>query len=107
MNRARPALLRTSVCAYLVLQATGLAGLLAILGIVWLLRSQIGLRLPWFHSVWFSAFVLVPVSFVPALTWWHGWAVARYGRHPTTFRVVAEVSFALEIVGYLLFQGLA
>jgi hypothetical protein len=60
-----------------------------------------------FLRQWTTAFVLLPATFVPALVLWHRWALARYGKRGVLFRVVAELAFASEVVGCVLFQNIA
>jgi hypothetical protein len=98
---------RAILVAYAVLQAVS-AALLVVGGTV------LHVLLPWvlprageFGQSWLAAFVLVPVCFVPALVWWQGWANRRFGRRPRSWRLVAEVSFAVDVIGFLLVQGLA
>jgi hypothetical protein len=56
---------------------------------------------------WGTVFVLVPVSYVPALVVWHRWAIRRFGRRPATLRLLAEVAFAAELIGCVLYLRLA
>ena len=62
---------------------------------------------PSFLKQWGTAFIVLPITFVPALIVWHRWALRRFGKRGTLFRVVAEVAFAVEVVGCVLFQNIA
>lgn len=94
---------------WFVLQAGGLLTLLAGFGILAAIDalSGVGDSLDRFLSRWGTAFVLVPVTFVPVLVLWHRWALQRYGRRPGLFRLAAELAFAAELVGCVLYQRLA
>ena len=93
------------------LQGGGLVTLLAGFAIVAAARSLLrgGAAVPGsdFLRQWGMAFVLVPITFVPVLIVWHRWAVRRFGRRPALFRLVAEVAFAAELIGCVLYQRLA
>ena len=60
-----------------------------------------------FLGRWSVVFVLVPITFAPALIAWHSWAVRRFGKRGGFFRLVAEVAFAAELIGCVLYQRLA
>jgi predicted membrane-bound mannosyltransferase len=93
--------------AYLVLQGAG-AGLLLVSWLLWKLLQP--LLLPSatdFGTSWTAAFILVPMTFLPALVWWNSWVNDRYGRRPRAWRVAAEVAFALQVVATLVLQGIA
>jgi hypothetical protein len=93
------------------LQAGGLVTLLAGFALVATARMLLGSGTdflgPDLLRKWGMAFVLVPVTFVPVLVLWHKWALARYGRRGAFFRFVAEVAFAAELIGCVLYQRLA
>ena len=93
--------------AFAVLQGVG-AGLLVVAWV--LLRGLLALLAPGASDLatsWGAVFVLVPVSFVPGLVGWHSWVCRRLGRRPRLWRLVAELAFAVEVVGFALFLGLA
>lgn len=93
--------------AYLVLQGAG-AGLLALLVVaVQLLRSLVSSRWDDFGTSWTAVFILVPTSFVPALVWWNGWVVRKFGKRPQAWRFTAEVAFALQVIFCLLVLDIA
>ncbi len=72
-----------------------------------LLASLAGSGAKSFLGSWLAAFVLVPITFVPALVRWQRWAIARFGRHPRWYRAIIEFAFAAEVVGFILLQRLA
>lgn len=102
-----PLSLRERLLVFAALQLGGLA-LLAGAG---LLASAVaplfGGGAARFASRWAFALVVVPVTFVPALVVWHRWAVRRFGKRGAYFRLVAEVAFAVEVIGCVLFQNIA
>ncbi|MSR47112.1 MAG: hypothetical protein EXS13_08615 [Planctomycetes bacterium] len=85
------------------------AGGVALIG-AWLLLTAIAPLFGGGESFlerWSTVFVVVPATFIPALVGWHRIALARFGKRGTLFRVVAEVAFAIEVIGCVLFQNLA
>ena len=97
--------LRGSLLLYAALQGGGALALLGGLALLAGLRPLLGGDS--FLGRWGASFVVVPVTFVPALVAWHGWALRRFGRRPRLFRLIAEVAFAAELIGCVLWQGLA
>ena len=93
--------------AYAVLQGLGAGLLLLLWGAGRLLKPWIAPELGDFGASWAGVFILVPVSFVPALMWWHGWVCRRYGERPRAWRLVAELAFALQVVACLILRGIA
>ena len=95
-----------ALLVYLVLQGGGLLALAVGFAVLAAARPLLGSGTV-FLGRWSTSFVLVPVTFVPALVAWHGWALRRFGRRPTLFRFTAEVAFAAELIGCVLYQRLA
>ena len=91
---------------WFALQAGGLATLLVGFALLWAMRPLLGGGTA-FLGRWGIAFVLVPVTFVPALVVWHSWALRSFGKRAGFFRLVAEVAFAAELIGCVLYQRLA
>ena len=91
---------------YAVLQSGGLLSLLLGLALLAGVRPLLGADSAFLRG-WAASFVVVPVTFVPALVAWHRWALRRYGRRPGRFRLVAELAFAAELIGCVLYQRLA
>lgn len=60
-----------------------------------------------FLRQWSTAFLVLPLTFVPALVIWHRWALRRFGKRGTLFRIAAELAFAVEVVGCVLIQNIA
>ncbi len=90
-----------------VLQVGGAATLLAAATLVAAIAPLFGSQGASFLRQWTTAFVLLPATFVPALVLWHRWALRRFGKRGTLFRVVAEVAFSVELIGCVLFQNIA
>ena len=113
LSPAPPVLLKSSqrLLIWAALQAGGLVTLLAGFALVAIARSLLraGATLPGsdFLRQWGMAFVLVPITFVPVLIVWHRWAVRRFGKRGGFFRFVAEIAFAAELIGCVLYQRLA
>jgi hypothetical protein len=93
--------------AYLALQGAGMILLVAGLVVLRVLQHVAPDRLTAFGASWMAVFVLVPVSFVPALVWWNTWVVRRFGKRPQAWRFTAEVAFALQVIACLIGQGIA
>jgi hypothetical protein len=60
-----------------------------------------------FLRSWLTTFVLLPVTFVPALALWNRWVVARVGRRSSWFRVIVEVAFAIEFLACVVVHRIA
>lgn len=60
-----------------------------------------------FLRSWLATFVLLPVTFVPALVVWNRWVVARVGRRSGWFRLIVEVAFAVEFLACVLLHRIA
>ena len=60
-----------------------------------------------FLRSWLATFVLLPVTFVPALIVWNRWVVARVGRRSGWFRFIVEVAFAIEFLACVLIHRIA
>ena len=95
-----------SLLVWASLQIGGLATLLAGFALASALFPQFG-REATFLGRWGTSFVLVPITFAPVLAVWHSWAIRRHGRRLGFLRLVAEVAFAAELVGCVLYQRLA
>lgn len=98
---------RGALLAWSVLQAGGAVALVAALLLLAAFAPGHGADGSGFLRSWGVAFLVVPVTFVPVLARWHSWAVARYGRRPGTFRLFAELAFAVELIGCVLYLRLA
>ena len=102
-NRLAPS---NALLIWVALQLGGLATLLAGYALLWAARPLFGGDAS-FLGRWSVVFVLVPITFAPALIAWHSWAVRRFGKRGGFFRLVAEVAFAAELIGCVLYQRLA
>lgn len=103
-----PVPLRESiVVAYVTLQVAGSLLLAAVYLLGKLVAPLVEGAVEVFTASWTAVFVLVPASFLPALWWWHGWVVRRYGIRPRAWRLVAEVAFALQVIVTLILLGIA
>lgn len=98
---------RQRLWVYAALQLGSLATLLVAALLVAAIAPLFGRHGSLFLRQWMVAFVVVPLTFVPALVVWHRWALARFGKRGGLFRLVAEVAFASELIGCVLIQRLA
>lgn len=98
---------RTRLAIWAALQFGGAATLAAAALLVSAVAPLFGGAGPSFLQRWGLAFVLLPATFIPALVIWHRYALARYGKRATLFRVVAEIAFATELVACVLYQNIA
>jgi hypothetical protein len=98
---------RGALLAWSVLQAGGAAALAAALLLLAAIAPDHDADRAGFLRSWGVAFLVVPVTFVPVLARWHSWAVARFGRRPGTFRLFAELAFAAELIGCVLYLRIA
>ena len=101
-----PTKLRSALLVWGDLQAGALATLLGGVALLAGLRPLFGGSVG-FLGRWGVSFVIVPVTFVPALVVWHRWALRRFGKRASLFRFSAEIAFAAELIGCLLYQRLA
>ena len=92
---------------YCALQAAGCLLLLVAYAVLVVLRPIFFPEETPFFGHWVATFVLVPITYVPALVAWHAWALRRFGRHPRFYRLCAELAFALEVIGCVLAQRIA
>ncbi len=60
-----------------------------------------------FGTSWLAAFFIAPVSFVPVLVWWNQWVRRNFGERKRSWRLLAELSLAVNVVGFVLYQGIA
>ena len=97
--------LRRALLVWAVLQGGGLVSLLLGFALLAALEPLIGPRA--FLGRWTASFVLVPVTFVPVLVAWHAWALRRFGKRGTLFRFAAEIAFATELIGCVLWLRIA
>jgi hypothetical protein len=106
---SRPARLggRELARLYLALQLGAALLLAAAYAVLAALRPLLGERGQPFLRSWLATFVLVPVTFVPALVVWNRWVVARIGRRSGWFRVIVEVAFAVEFLACVLIHRIA
>ncbi len=98
---------RTRFRIWAVLQLGGAATLLAAALLVAAIAPLFGRVGSGFLRQWSTAFLVLPATFIPALILWHRWALARFGKRGGFFRLVAEVAFAVEVIGCVLFQNIA
>ncbi len=98
---------RHRLLVFATLQFGGLATLAAAALLVAAIAPLLGRAASPFLRQWIVAFLVVPLTFVPALVVWHRWALARFGKRGGLFRLVAEVAFAVELIGCVLIQRIA
>lgn len=103
----RPLAWREIGWIYLVLQGSGALLLGVALGVLLALRPLLGGGDAPFLRSWLATFVLLPVTFCPALALWHRWALRRFGKRGGWFRAIAEVAFAVEVIACVLFHRIA
>ncbi len=103
----RPLAWRHRLLVYATLQVGGLLALAAAALLVAALAPLFGTHGSSFLRQWMVAFLVVPLTFVPALVLWHRWALARFGKRGGLFRLVAELAFASELIGCVLIQRIA
>jgi hypothetical protein len=92
---------------YLVLQVGSGLLLAAAFGVLAALRPLFGAGDAPFLRSWLTTFVLLPVTFVPALALWNRWVVARVGRRSGWFRLMVEVAFAVEFLACVVLHRIA
>lgn len=98
-------LISRALLVWIVLQVGGLLSLLLGFALLAALRPLLGDGA--FLGRWTVSFVLVPLTFVPVLVAWHSWALRRFGRRGTLFRFAAEIAFATELIGCVLWLRIA
>lgn len=101
-----PLRLSDRLAIWIVLQAGG-ALTLAVSALLLLALAPLFRGDRAFLRQWGTAFLVVPLTFVPVLARWHAWALKRYGKRGGFFRLVAEVAFAGELIGCVLMQRIA
>ena len=104
---ATPLAWRELLRLYLVLQLGSGLLLAAAFGVLAALRPLFGSGDAPFLRSWLTTFVLLPVTFVPALALWNRWVVARVGRRSGWFRVMVEVAFAVEFLACVVLHRIA
>jgi len=92
---------------YLALQLGAGLLLAAAYAVLAALRPLFGAGGQPFLRSWLATFVLLPVTFVPALVVWNRWVVARVGRRSGWFRLIVEVAFAVEFLACVLIHRIA
>lgn len=92
---------------YLALQLGAGLLLAAAFALLAALRPLFGRGDASFLRSWLTTFVLLPVTFVPALALWNRWVVARVGRRSGWFRLIVEVAFAVEFLACVLMHRIA
>ena len=98
---------RQRLLVWAALQGGGAVTLAGAWLLVFALAPLFGAGARSFARSWSTAFLVVPLTFVPVLVVWHRWVLGRFGKRGGFFRLVAEISFASELIGCVLLQRIA